>query len=357
VNRVLLILFAVLFTMSIVVIGCEPAVDDEPDEALENDEPEETIEISLGHMYAPAHPLHEQVFEVWAEELETRTDGRVEVTIHPGASLAGPREIYDAVADGIMDIGHSAATYHEHRLPMTNTICQPTLAYTSTISSNVLWDIYEEFTEYFEEEFNDVKLLWLHTNPPTHLHFKGEEVQTLEDLEGLVVSVGDGTTERMMSRLGVATELIPMAEVYTALDTGVVDGCTLPYAPLRPQGIADLVDHHTEVYLANHSFFAVMNLDTWNNLPSEVQDTIEEISGRWAANLTGEVFDKNVVIDKEWMEEEGHTFYRVPPDEMERWEALIEPIVDAWVSQLEDQGLPGEEVVREIRRLTEEYQN
>ncbi|MCL0066216.1 TRAP transporter substrate-binding protein, partial [Dehalococcoidia bacterium] len=283
-KKMLLVPLALLLAVSLVVIGC-PA----PAPAVEPAPP--PIELRFNSMYSPAHPINIYVFEVWAEEVEKRTDGRVKVTLFPASALAGPREAFDATIAGITDIAVSCPSYAPERFPLTSSVELPMLGPTATISSRVVWTIYEKFPE-VRAEYAEVKLLWLYANPPTHLHFVRDPVHTLEDLKGLVISAGGKKTAEMVERLGAAVEIIPMVDVYLALKKGVVDGVALPYAPLRAQRIADIARHHTEVALGCHTFYVVMNLDKWNTLSPEDQEIIEEISGRWAAELSGSVFDK-----------------------------------------------------------------
>lgn len=347
-EKMLLVPLALLLAVSLVVIGC-PA----PDPAVEPAPP--PIELRFNSFYAPAHPINVYVFEVWAEEVERRTDGRVKVTLFPASALAGPREAFDATIAGITDIAVACPSWAPDRFPLTTALELPMVAAaTATINSRVVWSMYEKLPE-IRAEYAEVKLLWLYANPPSHLHFVRDPVHTLEDLEGLVISAGGRKMADMVESLGAAVEIIPMVDVYLALKKGVVDGTALPYAPLRAQMIADVVRHHTEVGLGAHTFYVVMNLDRWNTLSPEDQKIIEEISGRWAAELSGYVFDKHTKMDTDWMRERGHTFYTLPPEERARWVERVMPLRDPWVSEMEARGLPGRKVLDEVIRLVEKY--
>lgn len=104
-------------------------------------------------------------------------------------------------------------------------------------NSLALWELYEKFPQ-MQKEYKDVKLLWLYANPTFQLHFRKDLVKKLEDLRGRIISTESAMGLKILKRLGAVPENIPMVDVYMALQKGVVDGCMLPYAPLKSQRIA-----------------------------------------------------------------------------------------------------------------------
>ena len=68
--------------------------------------------------YAPATEGVSVALQEWCKEVEKRTNGRVTVTFHPGATLVAMPQTYEAVANGIVDIGFAAFGYTPGRFPM-----------------------------------------------------------------------------------------------------------------------------------------------------------------------------------------------------------------------------------------------
>ena len=80
----------VLFTML--------AADNTPDAAAQE------VKLKLSHFAPTAHNHHANVIVPWVEEVKKRTNGRVEITVFPGASLCKPTQQYDCAKSGIADL-------------------------------------------------------------------------------------------------------------------------------------------------------------------------------------------------------------------------------------------------------------
>lgn len=143
------------------------------------------VELKLGHMSAPEHAQQKYVFEPFAAEVEQLTDGSVTIKIFPGAALASPPASYDAAVTGIGDIMWGLQGYTAGRFPLTSAIGLPFIeGDTAAEASKTLWDLYDAVPE-IQEEYSDVKVLWLHASDPYQIVTKGKQVKTLEDLKGL----------------------------------------------------------------------------------------------------------------------------------------------------------------------------
>jgi TRAP-type C4-dicarboxylate transport system substrate-binding protein len=314
----------------------------------------EALELRFNVMYSPKHPVCKEVFDPWAEEVAKATNGRVKVTMFYSNALCKAPQLYDATTSGVTDIGVSCPTYTRDRFLMSGVMDLPMVAGQSAkISSEVLWQLYETFPE-MQKEYSDVKLLWLYMNPAYHLHFTKKQVRTLEELKGLIISAGGTVSTHILKALGASPESIPMTDVYLALQKGVVEGCFLPYAPLRSQRMADLLHYHTEANLVANTFYVIMNKDLWKKITPEDRKTIEKISGLEAARLTGSTFDKYQEIDRTWMAKKGDKFFSLEPSETRKWTERIMPLREEWVKDTESRGLPGRKLLEETLRLLSE---
>jgi TRAP-type C4-dicarboxylate transport system substrate-binding protein len=217
----------------------------------------------------------------------------------------------------------------------------------------VLWQIYQTFPE-IQKDYSDVKVLWAYMNPAFQLHFSKKEVRNLKDLKDTVVAAGGAVNARIMKYLGASVETIPMVEVYLAMQKGVVEGCFLPYAPLRSQKIADLLHTHTNANLMAAAFFVVINKDVWAEISPEDQKAIEKISGIEGARLVGSVFDNGQIKDTEWMAKKGDKFFTLDPAEREEWAKRILPIRDEWVKDVKAKGVNGEPILEKALKLMSE---
>ncbi len=222
---------------------------------------------------------------------------------------------------------------------------QPLLASEkSKDSSEVFQTLYERSPE-MQKEFAEVHPLWFYVNPAFHLHFAKKDIKTLGELKGALISAGGAVSTQALKALGAAAEAIPMTETYLALQSGVVEGAFMPYAPLRSQRMTEVLKYHLECSLLANGFYIVMNKDKWNALPPEDQKAIASVSGMAMATLTGQIFDKYEDIDKDFMAKKGDKFHKISKEERAQWGERLAPLRDEWVKAAEAKGLPARKLL------------
>jgi TRAP-type C4-dicarboxylate transport system substrate-binding protein len=312
------------------------------------------INIRFNVMYSPKHPLCREAFNPWAKKVSDLTNGRVKVTMFYSNALFKPKQAYDAIATRVGDMGLVLPTYARNRFLVSGVMDLPMVAgEKAKVNSEVMWELYQTFPE-IQKDYSDVKVLWVYMNPAFQVHFVKKEVRNLKDLKDTVVSAGGTVNARIMKSLGASVEAIPMVEVYLALQKGVIEGCFLPYAPLRSQKIADLLHTHTNANLMAASFFVVINKDVWAGISPEDQKAIEKISGIEGARLVGSVFDKYQIRDTGWMAKKGDKFFTLDPAERETWAKKIMPIRDEWIRDVKAKGIDGKPILEKALKLMTE---
>ncbi|UCF85252.1 MAG: C4-dicarboxylate ABC transporter substrate-binding protein, partial [Desulfobacteraceae bacterium] len=135
-------------------------------------------------MYFPPPSFQAKVLEEFCRDLEKRTGGGVKVDYYAGGSLLKAPKVFEGVVSGIADIGYSHVYYTAGRMPVTEAVGLP-LGYPSAwVGSQVMNDFYQEFKP---EEFDQVKVLWMNTTPPSAIATAKKPIRKLEDLKGLTI--------------------------------------------------------------------------------------------------------------------------------------------------------------------------
>ncbi len=309
------------------------------------------MNIRFNIVYGPKHPLAQGVFKSWAEKVQKVTNGRVKVTIFHASALAKITQVFDATVSGQIDAGLSCPTYAQERFPLAGVLDQPMVATSSAEKNSVtLWKLYEKYPA-MQKEFEKVKVLWFYTNPAFQLHFTKREVRNLGDLKGAIVSAGGGSALQMLKAFGANPEALPMPEVFLALQKGVVEGCFLPYPPLRPRRMTDILTTHTVGDFVATGFYVIMNKKKWEKISPADQKAIMALSGEAAARMSGRDFDQSQERDVAWMKQKGDKFFVLEPAERAKWVARVKPLRDAWVEGLEAKGLPAKAVLADALQM------
>ncbi|MGI9569962.1 MAG: TRAP transporter substrate-binding protein [Desulfobulbia bacterium] len=303
------------------------------------------INLRFNVQYNNKHPLSKGVFAPWAKQVKEVTDGRVKVTLFYSNALFKPKDALNAVSKRVADIGVVLPTYTRDRLMMASVLDQPMMTGGKTSdNSEVAWQLLQEIPE-IKEEMKDVKVLWAYMNPTFQLHFSKTKPDSLDGLKNSVLSGGGTSMTRILRALGASPESMPMNDVFLAMQKGVIDGCLLPYAPLKSQKIASLLNHHINADLMAITFYVSINKEAWAKISAEDQKAIEAISGVVASRHTGEIFDKATVKGVEYMKEKGDTFVDLTAEQKTMWAEKIQPLRQKWIEEAKAKGYKNPEKV------------
>jgi len=278
----------------------------------------------------------------WLQQLEQATGGRVKIQAYHGQTLAKAKDLWNATKTGIADIGWICHGYYPNLTPLSDVISLPALPFeTGEKGSEVMWKLYEQFPE-IQNEFKDVKVLLFYTSEPYTLITRDKPVKTLEDLKGLKIRMVGGPPTEMVKALGGVPLLVPMTDAYISLQKGVADGMGTPWEAIHTYRFYEVVNYYTQVPFPAVYFSIVMNKDTWNSLPSDIQDAIMSVSGLTGSKFWGRNFfdnAKSVALEKIQVSGNGDHIYSLSPEERERWlEIGGKPIWAEWVKRMEENG-------------------
>ena len=302
-------------------------------------------------IFFPAPHKNTVLATEWAQEIEKRTNGAVKITMFPGGTLTPADKCYDGVVKGISDIGFSVLAYTRGKFPLTEVSDLPLGIKSGVVATRVINEYYKKFKP---NEFDEVKVMYLHGHGPGILHTK-KPVNTLDDLKGMKIRC-TGMAAKIVTALGGVPVAMPMGETYDALSRGVVDGSMAPQESLQGWKWGEVVKYTIENFGSSYStgFFVVMNKDKWNSLPPDIQKVIEAVNVEWIEK-TGKLWDE---IDKEGREftlARGNQIIALSREEDEKWAKQVRPILDEYVANMKAKNLPGDEVLKfylgEVKKL------
>lgn len=315
--------------------------------------PSVMAQIKLNYsIFFPATHKNAILATEWAKEIEKRTGGKIQITMYYGGTLTPADKCYDGVVKGISDIGFSVMAYTRGRFPLTEVSDLPLGIKSGLVATKVINEYYKKFRP---KEFDDVKVMYLHGHGPGILHTK-KPVNKLEDLKGMKIRC-TGMAAKIVAALGATPVAMPMGETYDALSRGVVDGSMAPQEALQGWKWGEVVKYTIENFGSSYStgMFVVMNKEKWNSLAPDVQKIIEQINEEYIEKQ-GKIWDE---IDKEGRDytiARGNKIITLSPDEDQRWEKLVRPILNDYKKAMKEKGLPGEEVLSFYLQTIYKYQ-
>lgn len=301
--------------------------------------------ITLSYANFPPAPTFPCVqMERWSDEVEKRSGGKVAINTYPGGTLLSSKNMMDGVIAGTADIGCLCMAYQPGRFIVTNATALPLGFPNATVASLTLWDIYRKHKP---EEFAKVKVLTMFTCAPANIMSK-KPVKNLEDLKGLELRASGGAAQ-VLSALGAATVGMPKPQIVESLQKGIVKGDVSSLESLMDFKYAEMCKYVTIFNGPVYPFAVVMNTDKWNSLPKDVQGVMDGL-GTEQAWWTGNYMDKHVDESIEWSKKNHNIeITKLTVREMARWNRLMKPLIDKWITDANAKGLPARTIVKDIR--------
>lgn len=347
-------IISILLVLLFITSACSDGEGEVSGSASNNDNGE-TIEFKFGSMDSPDHVQNYDVFASFAEDVEELTEGRVKFQMHTGGALGGPQETLDNIITGIMDVGRGLHGYNPGKYRAQTVLHLPFLAEGNGAElSIVAQTLYDTFPE-IQEEYSDVKPLWIHAADPYAIVTKDKPVRSFEDVKGLKLRTPSVEGGEMIESWGATPVSVPAPEIYDSLQKGVIDGGVFPVAAIKDFNIVDLVDYVTIGNFNTSLFYVSMNKDSWDRISPEDQKLIEEnLLGLPMAERAGIAFDEQKERAEEEAKAAGVEFIELPDEELEKFKEASSVVVDKWLADMEELGIDGEKIYNEALRLIEE---
>lgn len=320
--------------------------------------PTKPIELKYGHHNKPLSFAQKYAQVPWVKKVEEATQGRVKITIYPSATLFKPNDAYDACVSGIADMAWGFIGLFHSRFPLTNMVSLPLLGIKDAeMGSLCMWHLYEKLPA-VQKEYKDVKLLVLHTHRGGPIGTSAP-VHRLEDFKGLKIRTPGGGPLDLMKETGASPMKMSPDSIYLNMEKGVIDGWTIDPEGADGRKLQEVTKYYILPYSYVGCFWIIMNKNKWNSLPSDIQDQIMSVSGKFGVRFHGKAWDKSALEAEEKLireiEKRGGEAVTLPPKEVAKWHELAKPIWDKEIARWENKGMPAREVFDELQRFIKEY--
>jgi TRAP-type C4-dicarboxylate transport system substrate-binding protein len=310
------------------------------------------------HQFLPAAaPVPKNFIAEWAKKVEAESKGQIKVELYPSMQLGGtPPQLFDQVKDGVADIVWTLPGYTAGRFPKTEAFELPFIAGNAEQSSQAAWEFYEK---HLQDTFKEVKIIAVHTHGPGLIHAKGNGVRKLEDLKGLKVRAPTRIINELLKTLGATPVGMPVPAMPEALSKGVIDGTVVPWEVTTPLRVAELVNTHTE-FSGNRSFYVsffvfAMNKAKYDSLSPELKKVIDANSGLATSKWVGKVMDEGDAPGLEAAKKRNNAIVTIDAKETARWKQASQPVIDAWIKDMDGKGLNGKQLVEDARAAIAKY--
>jgi TRAP-type C4-dicarboxylate transport system substrate-binding protein len=310
------------------------------------------------HQFLPAQAnVPKLILDVWADNIEKDSGGRIKVERFPSMQLGGaPPELLDQAIDGVADVVWTVVGYTPGRFPSTEVFELPFMVQDARAASYAYWKMFEAHMK--DTEFKDVHILGTWVHGPGMFH-TADPVEKPEDLQGMKIRGASRMVNTLLEKLGAEPVGMPVPAIPEALSKGVIDGTTIPWEVTGALKVPELVENHTEFEgpaLYNVTFVLAMNKGVYDGLPDDLKAVIDKDSG-----LDFSVFAGGTQADtdgpaRQIAVDRGNNIITISQEDAEaNWMPIVEPIYASWVAEMQGKGIDGQALIDEARKLMGEY--
>ncbi|MBD1383272.1 C4-dicarboxylate TRAP transporter substrate-binding protein [Metabacillus arenae] len=293
------------FILSSILVACNSGTTNSSGESNEKEgsptDSEEKITINIAYGNQPGEPI-DQLAKKWKELAEQKSNGKLELKLYPSSQLGSEKDVveqammgnnvviltgYDFLMDYVPDVGILTAPY------LTDSF--EDLFYLTTT------DWYKDLVSQLNGQGIDI----VTTNTiygKRHL-MTTTPVTKPEDLKGLKIRVPNNHVYiKSFEALGATPTPLPLADLYTSLQQGLVDGAENPLPVLLGSKTNEVAKHlslteHTKIispWITGTSFI--------KTLPEEMATILKETgdeAGEYAKGIVEEESEKVLAQFKE----------------------------------------------------------
>ncbi|MEL7256437.1 MAG: C4-dicarboxylate TRAP transporter substrate-binding protein [Pseudomonadota bacterium] len=282
--------------------------------------------------------------EKLAELVSEKTNGEFTLNISYGG-LSKNKENLDGISIGAFEMAQFCAGYHRDKNRVITVLELPFLGVSNLEEEMaVSAAVYNHPAATEEMAQWNAKLLMTSPMPQYNIVGTGEPRDELKDFEGMRVRATGGLGKAFEAVGGIPTS-VTATEAYQAMEGGLVDTVAFAQHAHLSFGTINQADWWTaNLNPGTVNCPVVVNIDAYEGLSDEhraaLDSSVSEALDHYLANY-GELLKKWDSV----LEEKGVQKVEIADSEIEAFKAkAADPIREAWISDMEAQGLPGQEL-------------
>lgn len=229
--------------------------------------------------HTPANGTATQVLMNYLNEIETRSNGRIDFEVYTDGTLAAVDGVIDAVTSGVADIAVVNPARQSGRLGLAEVAGLPGVFNNTWEGSKAFQELYDTVPAMGEElAAVGLKLVGVQLIEGVTIISK-KEINSIYDLQGKKVISSTPFTTSIFTQIGAIPLGMANTEAYEALSKGTADVvASTSISGGAGFGLHEVADYVYHLNLGAGAMLYCMNEDAWNRLPEDLQAIINEVA-------------------------------------------------------------------------------
>ncbi|RYH11709.1 TRAP transporter substrate-binding protein [Tropicimonas sp. IMCC6043] len=283
--------------------------------------------------YATEHPSGKLLAQ-WADDVQTMSNGDITIEMFYSSSVVATTETFDAAINGILDCDATGGAYQTGKNPAFQFTGDLMGGY-ETPWQQYSWLYYGGGNEAAQKLYNaqGMQLIGWSIYGQESLS-SSTPIAGIEDLEGWKFRSPPGMETEIFQKLGATPIVMDFTEIFTALETGIIDGTDASgLANNVGLGIYEIVKHAT--YPGFHSMpgdHLACNKDVWEGL-TESQRRIMDVAWQKLSLHIALSNEKNNAEAAAALEAQGVTLYDWSKEDRAAYRKAAQETWEDWATR------------------------
>ena len=299
-----------------------------------------TITLKVADTFPPTGFVPEQE-KAWAENITKRTGGKVKFQFFWSDSLFKQADGATNLKAGVADFARVASTYDPAKTQLWMTLDMPFNAkdYWCGISSSV---ITEQEEPNLKKTFDDLGFMPIVGYSSGHFQFlSAKPMEKVSDFANKRIRSYGGARIGMYKHLGISPIFMPYAQIYEAVERGVVDGAEATILLTQSFKHYEVAKHMT---ITNSGFVAAsplsISLRRWNSFPESLKKIFREAAVEHDQAWAKGMMENESIQLKEFQDKHGLKVIQLSGTDKAAIDKAGKDAQEDWLKQMDEKGVP-----------------
>lgn len=271
----------------------------------------------------------------FARLVEEKTGGKILVQVNAGAVLGDEQSVIEQLQFGGIDFTRASLSTVGELIPKLNVLQLPYLYN----SADHMWKVLEsEIGDQFLDSFEGHGLIGLSWYDAGTRNFYTSEkpIRTPEDMAGMRIRVQESELmSRMVKLIGAEPVQMAFANVYSALETGKIDGAENNWPSYQSERHYEVAKYMTVDEHARVPEVQMISESTWKKLSPEYQQIIRECA-KESAMYERRLWEKRTERSRQIVEAAGCQVIELTPEEKSAFQQKMFPLYNEYCGEYMD---------------------
>jgi TRAP-type C4-dicarboxylate transport system substrate-binding protein len=289
-------------------------------------------------------------FKQWAADVAAASGGRLNIEIFFGGALGESKDALTMLDTGVCDMIMEGYGFFSETFPVSDVITLPWLVKSTAACGTLMNSL---LADGLLPEYDNIHLLAFKPQDPIMIFFRDKKVETLEDMQGLKIRTNTPGWSTFVESLGGVPTSVATPDLYTSLETGVIDGIVTSLGFFYPMSMYEVAKYAIVEPLGMSMTFIAMSNASWERLPLDLQLILTEVTQNYYWKNIYDQSDEYLNGLLGPVQEKGVELIYLSEEEKAKWMAATQPMIEQWIAKVDGLGYAGSEAVRRAQVLAE----